>query len=318
MNLPKFQPNSQRRIKMSFPYLHETKELNDETRKEAASGAFVRLTDGICHYELYAPPLLEEGLEMGFGIVVLIHGFSVPYFIWNPTFDFLVKSGFRVLRYDLFGRGLSDRPHTDYNIHLFVRQLKDLLDALEIAEPVHLVGLSMGGAISAAFVDQYSERVKSHILVDPAGAKPIPLSWTLKAARLPLVAELVLGLFGGETLVKGLASDFFSPDLIEQFQANYRFQMRYQGFIRAILSSIRNGMLDSFYETYQRVGKLNKPTLLFWGCNDTTVPFANSRVILSAIPHAEFHPIEDCSHIPHYERPDELNPILSEFIIQNS
>jgi pimeloyl-ACP methyl ester carboxylesterase len=294
---------------MSFPYLHETKELNDETRRETASGAFVRLSDGVTHYEL-------DGT--GTRVIVLVHGFSVPYFIWDPTFDFLAKSGFRVLRYDLFGRGLSDRPRADYNIHLFVRQLKDLLDALKITEPVHLVGLSMGGAVSAAFVDRYPERVKSHILVDPAGAKPIPLSWTLKAARLPLVAELVLGLFGGETLVKGLASDFFSPDLIEQFQANYRIQMRYQGFIRVILSSIRNGMLASFYETYQRVGKLKKPTLLIWGRNDTTVPFANSREILSAIPHAEFHPIENCSHIPHYEKPDEVNPILSEFIIQNS
>jgi pimeloyl-ACP methyl ester carboxylesterase len=302
---------------MSFPYLHETKELNDETRKEATSGAFARLSDGVTHYETSPLPYSGEGLGVR-ATVVLTHGFSVPYFIWDPTFDFLAKSGFRVLRYDLFGRGFSDRPHTAYNIHLFVRQLRNLLDALEIAEPVHLVGLSMGGAISAAFVDQYPERVKSHILVDPAGAKPIPLSWVLKAARLPFVAELALGLFGGKTLVKGLASDFFSPGLIEQFQANYRIQMQYKGFIRAILSSIRNGMLDSFFETFQRAGKLKKPTLLLWGRNDTTVPFANSREILSAIPHAEFHPIENCSHIPHYERPDKVNPILSEFIIQNS
>ena len=122
----------------------------------------------------------------------------------------------------------------------------------------------------------------------------------------------------GWSLVKGIASDFFSSDLIEQFQNNYRVQMRYRGFIRAILSSIRNGMLDSFYETYQRVGKLGKPTLLFWGRNDTTAPFADSQDILAAIPHAEFNPIENCGHIPHYEKPEEVNPILSEFIIRNS
>ena len=303
---------------MTFPYLNETEEITDAVRS-TAGGSFIPLSDGVCHYELNSPlQMYSFGEGAGVGSVVLIHGFSVPYFIWDPTFEFLTKSGFRVLRYDLFGRGLSDRPRVRYNIHLFVRQLRDLLDALNIAEPVHLVGLSMGGAISAAFVDQFPERVKSHILIDPAGAKPIPLSWALKAAQLPFVGELALGLFGGEGLVKGLASDFFSSDLIEQFQANYRVQMRYKGFIRAILSSIRNGMLDSFYETYQRVGKLKKPTLLFWGRNDTTVPFTNSREILSAIPHAKFHPIENCSHIPHYEKPGEVNPILSEFIIQNS
>lgn len=297
---------------MPFPFVNETEDLTDAVRNNAG-GSFIRLSDGICHFEF-------GGLDMPLrdysttDVIVLIHGFSVPYFIWDPTFEFLVRSGFRVLRYDLFGRGLSDRPRVRYDIHLFVRQLKDLLDALGIKEPVHLAGLSMGGPISAAFMDKFPERVKSHILVDPAGAKPIPLSWTLKAAKLPIVAELVLGLFGGESLVKGIASDFFSPGLIKQFQNNYRIQMRYKGFIRAILSTIRNGMLDSFYETYQRVGKLKKPTLLFWGRNDTTVPFEDSRAILSAISHAEFHPIENCGHIPHYEKPAEFNPILLKFL----
>jgi hypothetical protein len=45
----------------SFPYRHETKELNDETRKEAASGAFVRLSDGVTHYEFSSPLLEGEG-----------------------------------------------------------------------------------------------------------------------------------------------------------------------------------------------------------------------------------------------------------------
>ena len=297
---------------MPFPFVNETEDLTDAVRNNAG-GSFIRLSDGICHFEF-------GGLDMPLrdylttDVIVLIHGFSVPYFIWDPTFEFLVRSGFRVLRYDLFGRGLSDRPRVRYDIHLFVRQLKDLLDALGIKEPVHLAGLSMGGPISAAFMDKFPERVKSHILVDPAGAKPIPLSWTLKAAKLPIVAELVLGLFGGESLVKGIASDFFSSGLIKQFQNNYRIQMRYKGFIRAILSTIRNGMLDSFYETYQRVGKLKKPTLLFWGRNDTTVPFEDSRAILSAISHAEFHPIENCGHIPQYEKPAEFNPILLKFL----
>lgn len=296
-----------------FPYLNETEDLTDSVRANA-DGSFIHLTDGICHYEL-SPSLSGKGA--GVRLIVLIHGFSVPYFIWDPTFDFLTQSGFRVLRYDLFGRGRSDRPRTRYNIQLFVRQLKNLLDALEITEPVHLAGLSMGGPISAAFVEKFPERVKSHILIDPAGARPIRLSWALKAAKLPLVPELALGLFGGEGLVKSIASDFFSQELIGEFQAKYRAQMRFKGFLRAILSTVRNGMLDSFLETYQRVGKLNKPTLLIWGRNDTTVPFADSELLREAIPHAQFHAVENSSHIPHYEKPEEVNPILQQFLTSN-
>ena len=114
--------------------------------------------------------------------VVLVHGFSSPYFIFDTTFEFLVNSGFRVLRYDLFGRGYSDRPRTDYNIHLFVRQLKDLLDALGFKQ-VNLVGLSMGGAISAAFISQYPDHVSRQVLIDPAGANKCHCPGMLKALK---------------------------------------------------------------------------------------------------------------------------------------
>ena len=289
---------------MPFPYLDEIKELNETTRKEA-DGSFITLADGVTHYELGGP---ENGK-----LVVLVHGFSVPYFIYDPTFEFLINSGFRVLRYDLIGRGFSDRPRVAYDIHLFVRQLKDLLDALKLKE-VNLIGLSMGGPITASFISQNPQYVSKHVLIDPAGAKRITLSWLLETTKLPIVGELALGLFGSGNMVKGIASDLFDPKLVEHFQSQYKIQMQYKGFKRAILSTMRNNMLESFYETYIRVGKLKKPTLLFWGRNDATVPFEDSRMILNALPHAQFHTIENCGHIPHYEKPKFVNPILLEFL----
>lgn len=296
---------------MTFPFVTETEDLTDSVRA-SAGGSFIQLSDGVCHYELTRPPA-QHGAP-----IVLVHGFSVPYFIWDPTFNFLAKSGFRVLRFDLFGRGYSDRPRVRYDIPLFVRQLKDLLNALNIAEPAHLAGLSMGGIISAAFIDQHPERVKTHILVDPAGAQALALTPSLKFAKIPILPELILGLAGDEVLLKGIASDLFDPQLVEQFTARYKPQMKIKGFKRAILSSIRSGALGSFLEVYQRVGRLHKPTLLAWGRNDTTVPFTHSETLRKAIPHAQFHVVENCGHIPHYEKPEKFNPLLSEFIIQNS
>jgi len=64
---------------MPFPYLDETEELNQAVR-ETVDGSFIPLSDGITHYELSGktngPP------------VVLVHGFSVPSFIFDPTFEF--------------------------------------------------------------------------------------------------------------------------------------------------------------------------------------------------------------------------------------
>ena len=79
------------------------------------------------HYQLAGPPAVHT--------VVLVHGFSVPYYIWDPTFDGLVAAGFRVLRYDLFGRGWSDRPDARYDPNFFDEQLVQLLGAPGFANP---------------------------------------------------------------------------------------------------------------------------------------------------------------------------------------
>lgn len=252
----------------------ETKELNEETRR-SAGGAFIQLSNGITHYEL-------GGNESG-EIVVLVHGFSVPYFIYNPTFEFLTQSGFRVLRYDLFGRGFSDRPHMDYDLNFFIQQLTDLLDTLRITQPVNLIGLSMGGPIASAFTVRHPGRVRKLILIDPAGAQSIALSPLLKLVKMPLVPEAILSVVGSGAFIKSIAKDFFDPTLVEHFQAQYAVQMQYKGFKQAILSTVRNGMLESFLHIYEALGKMKTPTLLFWGHNDNTVPFEHSHVLRAEI-----------------------------------
>ena len=78
----------------------ERLDLNDSARR-SAPGQFARLADGYTHYEIGGPP---DGR-----VVVLAAGATVPYYIWDPTFAALTAAGFRVLRYDYYGRGYSDR-----------------------------------------------------------------------------------------------------------------------------------------------------------------------------------------------------------------
>jgi len=290
---------------MSFPYQDEIKTLNDASRKEIG-GLFISLPNGVTHYELSNAHAENT--------VVLVHGFSVPSFIFDPTFKFLTESGFRVLRYDLFGRGFSDRPRTRYYIDLFDKQLSDLLDALRFTSPINLIGLSMGGPVSATFTARHPERVKSLTLIDPSGARPVSLTPMLKLAKLPIVAEVVFGWMGTEGMVKSAGKDFYDPKLVDHFIGKYKVQMQYKGFKRALLSSIRNNLLDSFVNAYEQVGKMDLPVQLFWGRDDGTVPFEHSNDLRAAIPNVEFQVIENCGHIPHYEKPDEVNPILLEFL----
>ena len=73
----------------------------DYTARRTHKGSFIELTDGYTRYEL-------EG--DGDDCFVLVHGFSSPYFIYDNLYESLLARGYQVLRYDLIGRGLSDRP----------------------------------------------------------------------------------------------------------------------------------------------------------------------------------------------------------------
>jgi pimeloyl-ACP methyl ester carboxylesterase len=289
--------------------------LRGETRalevaaRSTAPGSFLQLTDGCTHFELAGAP--------GRPTVVLIHGFTVPYFVWDPTYGTLVDSGIRTLRYDLFGRGYSDRPDADYDIDLFCRQLEDLLDALN-ASSVALVGLSMGGPIAASFAVRHPHRVQRMVLIDPSGAGGMALGLFYRLATLPLVGEVLMGLFGTEQLAGLVAGDFYDSSEVELFKRRFLLQMEFAGFKHAILSTVRQGMLGDFTDTYARLGQSNIPVLLLWGRHDRTVPFSGSRRLLRLLPYAEFHPIENAGHIPHFEQPELVNPLLLDFLMSKN
>jgi len=287
-----------------FPFHGIAEEINEKTRANK-SGSFIQLTDGYTHYEIGGS---KNGLP-----VVLVHGFSVPYFIWDPTFEFLIKNHFRVLRYDLFGRGFSDRPKLRYDIATFCKQLRDLIDILGF-EQFNLIGLSMGGIISAFFTVLYPERVRRLVLVDPAGAKPVTIPKLLQALTTPGFGEFAMGLLRSKKTTEANKSDFYDPVHVKVFVKKYLTQFKYKGSIRALLSTAGSGMLGNFTEVYEQIGRMQIPVALFWGGNDKTVPLSQSGDIRAAIPQISFHLIKDCGHIPHYEKPEEVNPLLLEFL----
>jgi pimeloyl-ACP methyl ester carboxylesterase len=274
-----------------------------------ASGGTLQLSEGLTAYEI-------AGLPSG-PPVVLIHGFSVPAFVWDPTFAALAAAGFCVLRYDLFGRGESDRPRGRYDLDRFERQLVELVDVLELGPEVSLVGLSMGGAIAVGMADRHPNLVHRLALIDPAGlSMSLPLA--LRVLRVPLVGELVTALLGRRMLLSALQTDIHKPgqmaDLMARYRDRYLEQMERPGFFRALLSTIRHGPLTSLTGAYAGVGSQQRRVLLIWGREDKMVPFALSETARRLMPNADFHAIDDAGHAPHLERPELVNELLVAFL----
>lgn len=286
---------------LAVPLVRDTERAElDAAARGGAPGSFVTLSEGVTHYEATGPA--------GGQVVVLVHGFSVPSYIWDPTFRDLAEAGFRVVRYDLYGRGWSDRPDVDYTPELFDRQLTELLDSLRIAGPVDLIGLSMGGPVVARFAAGRPEQVRKVVLVDPVTRPRDP-------GRLgtPLVGEWITAVSLAPSLPEGQLGDFHRPERFPDWPDRYREQMRYDGFRRAILSTLRHFTPRDPMPLYQALGQGDTPVMLVWGEHDSTVPLETSRGLRDAI-RPVFILVRDAGHIPHYERPEVVSPAIIGFL----
>jgi pimeloyl-ACP methyl ester carboxylesterase len=114
---------------------------------------YFKYEDGKIHY-------YDEGKG---DAIVLIHGYLESAEIWRGLTDKLSKK-FRVLSIDLPGHGLSDIYSKPYSMEFMANGIKEMLDTLCI-ERVFLTGHSLGGYVTLAFLELYSERLKGYCLL---------------------------------------------------------------------------------------------------------------------------------------------------------
>ena len=285
-----------------FAFDPERLDLNDSARR-SAPGQFARLADGYTHYEIGGPP---DGQ-----VVVLAAGATVPYYIWDPTFAALTAAGFRVLRYDYYGRGYSDRPDIPFTQDLYVRQFTQLLEFLHITQPVDLAGLSFGGSVITTIADRHPSRVRSLVYMDPAFRTPLTLS---PLESMPRVWSFVTAIMDERLWAKGQLDDFLYPQNFPDWPDRYRVQMQYRGFRRARLSDLATNASADQREEVQRVGRARRPVLVVWGRQDPNVPFEFSEPLMQQMPYARLLAVDDAGHLPQWEKPDIVQPAIVAFL----
>jgi len=277
----------------------------DDAARKGAPGRFVRLTDGFTHYDVAGPDSARA--------IVLVHGFSVPYYIWDSTATALAAAGNRVIRYDEYGRGWSDRPAVVYNAELYERQLRELLDSLHV-QRVDIAGVSMGGWVTATFVSRHPERVRTLTLVDPVTGTATKLGGLF---AVPGVGDYLWQTLAVPRMADGQFGDLLRPERFPDWAQRYRVQMRYRGFGHSLLSTRRNIAGTNMDSVYRDVGATGVPTLLLWGIADRTVPFETNGSVRKAIPNAEFHAIDGAAHLPILEQAQRTDSIMLAFLAKH-
>lgn len=278
----------------TYAWKNPEKKTLDDAARAGQPGKFVGSSQGVTHYQIDGP---DSGR-----VVILAHGASVPLYIWDSTAVALSNAGYRVVRYDRFGFGLSDRPDAVYDSTMFVKQLDELADSLKLPAPFDLMGLSFGGFVTAHYVKAHPEKVRTLTLVDPAASSRTLSGFVGFAFKTPVLREWFTQVMVAPGAANGQPGDFLHPEHFPGWVERYVPQMQYKGFGRAMrLTNVSSSGTD-YNALYGAVGTSGVPVLLVWGKQDPVVAFAYSDSVRKVIPAAEFAPVDSAGHLPHMEQ----------------
>lgn len=260
----------------------------------------IKLPSGKTHYQ-----------SVGDGpVVILIHGVSGPLAVWDKVMDGLVSTGYRVIRYDLYGRGFSERLETvPYSLATYHTQLTELISALRLGSRIRLVGSSLGAIIASDYALRQPKNIVGIILVGPAGF-PITVPFAARLRDIPLIGWVLTYFLAERTILKQNDHYFVEGRVPSDLRPFISDQLSVAGTTDAILKTMKNAPVQSFIESYRQLGQTKVPVGVIWGRKDVTFPFENSRTLMDAIPHAKLVTIENSGHLPQYEKSEEVTPIL--------
>lgn len=246
-------------------------------------------------------------------VVILVHGVSGPLSVWDKTVPALVGAGYKVVRYDLLGRGFSERlEDSSYSLGTYLRQLEELIAALKLGPNVRLVGSSLGGVVTSEYTLQHPDSVAGLVLIGPAGFV-IATPWTARLRELPLVGDMLTDLLGYGTILKQNDHYFVSGEMPSDLRPFVADQLSVPGTTEAILKTMKNAPVQSFVESYGALKDTGVPVGIIWGRQDATFPYENAAILTAVLPGAQLVTIENSGHLPQYEKFEEVNPALIKF-----
>jgi pimeloyl-ACP methyl ester carboxylesterase len=288
---------------LAYPFIAEAfRPRMNATRRKLAAGQFAKLSQGVTHYQWLGA---EEG-----PIVVCVHGLTTPSYVYEPIGEELGKLGYRVLAYDLYGRGFSDRPAGEQDGAFFNRQLNELLEDQGVTEPFILFGYSMGGAIGAAYAAAHPDRVRQLVLLAPAGVAHDLGPLADMAQKYDFMGKWITYGFYPKSLRRATESERDLRSPIPYMVDRQIEETRMKGFAPAVLESLR-GVLDEDLEpAHRKIGAAGIPVAAVWGETDEVIPLECKETLATWNPEAEQHVVSEAGHTVTYTHVDDVMNFL--------
>jgi len=265
------------------------------------------------NYFVDANGIKTRVLEAGTGEpLILLHGTGGHIEAYARNIRGLSEH-FRVICIDMVGHGYTDKPDRPYGIDVYSDHLLWVIQALNLKE-VYLSGESLGGWVAAWFAAHHPGIAKALVLNTPGNVNNKPkVMAALKASTVKAVLEA--NYENVKTRLEWLMYDKsqVTDELIEA-RYNIYTQPSYQEAVHHIvyLQDIEARKQYSWDPSW--CGKIDVPTLLAWTDHDPTSTVEEAKPIQEMIPGSELTVIKDAGHWPQWEKVNEFNEVIIDFL----
>ncbi|PSJ36611.1 alpha/beta hydrolase [Zobellella taiwanensis] len=239
--------------------------------------------------------------------VVLIHGVGLNKEMWGGQIVGL-SSRYRVIAYDMLGHGDSPLPHSEGGLQAYARQLRELLDHLEI-DSATIVGFSMGGLVARAYALTHPEGLNSLVILNSVFNRTDEQRAGV-IARTIQVAESGPGANADEALARWFSHEYRAANPAQ---------------IDAIRKTLATNDPEGYLTTYglfatqdmyrvDELGSIRVPALIATGELDPGSTPDMARALAERIPGAECAVLPEQRHMMPVESPRMVNQLLLDFL----
>ena len=240
---------------------------------------------------------------------------------WVPILPGLSKR-FRVLAPDRLGHGMTENPKGDYSVTAEMDHLYDFIKVMKL-EKFHLMGQSTGAYHAARVTLEHPEMVITLILTDSATLSP-PIGnveerraaiglGTGAGARSPGATLKDQVRFSQEALSKNkehITDEFLSAAV---YMASLPNGQKTDAALRGDAAKRYEEVIARGAEEMRgwiKAGRLQTPTLLYWGKNDPSAILAVGLALFDMIaeknPRARMFIVNNAGHFHYREHPEEF------------
>lgn len=228
-------------------------------------------------------------------VFYILHGWAISernQQKWQPFLDLLQKAGFttRFLKIP----GLSSSLEESWDLQDFVNWLENELKG---KKDVVLLGHSFGGQLSIRYISLHPGQISRLILIDNGGIRDTSLRIRIKRGLFLILAKT--------------GKNFFKAPIFRKILYKMARETDYLKAPPAQRISMAHVLKDEIRDDLEKV---DCPTQIIWGKNDTTTPLENAYLVQEKIPLSQLEIIEDARHSPMFTHPEEVVKIIVQFM----